>query len=407
MAESDVVELRESDEEVLRQACVGRGSVLVRRRRRGRRNGRSRRIHPHDPVVVGQGGSSEIGWRSPRFPVCSAIRCDRSWTSVRVPLPTRSRTPAPDYRAPKDRSGPCGAAWRMSTGRHRDHSTCRPATVSQRGRNSCITSSRCTTTCWQRNPSPTSADRIGWRNKTGNRGLRQPFHYYRLTDDNRIVWGGYDAILPFRRPRRRLLREPNRDLPRLAEHSSSLFPPARRHPISHRWAGAIDTNTRFCRALGPGPERQGRLRERIHRVGVAADEVAADVCLDLLEDVRRASPSWRWCARPVPFPARAVASMGIPSHPVVARSADHNAGRRNGLLRALVRARASASTPSTPPTESSAKRKPVVANRFARAAQTAHEPRRRPVSSVESILERGRHRGDRLHKVKSWRLVSR
>ena len=35
---------------------------------------------------------------------------------------------------------------------------------------------------------------IGWRNRQGIGDVGNQFHYYRLTEDNRILWGGYDAI---------------------------------------------------------------------------------------------------------------------------------------------------------------------------------------------------------------------
>ena len=35
---------------------------------------------------------------------------------------------------------------------------------------------------------------IGWRNRQGLGDAGNQFHYYRLTADNRILWGGYDAV---------------------------------------------------------------------------------------------------------------------------------------------------------------------------------------------------------------------
>ena len=36
--------------------------------------------------------------------------------------------------------------------------------------------------------------RIGWRHRQGVGDIGNQFHYYRLTGDNRILWGGYDAV---------------------------------------------------------------------------------------------------------------------------------------------------------------------------------------------------------------------
>ncbi|MDA0286514.1 MAG: FAD-dependent oxidoreductase, partial [Actinobacteria bacterium] len=35
---------------------------------------------------------------------------------------------------------------------------------------------------------------VGWRNRQGLADCSNQFHYFRLTADNRILWGGYDAI---------------------------------------------------------------------------------------------------------------------------------------------------------------------------------------------------------------------
>src|SRR5580700_6870574 len=38
---------------------------------------------------------------------------------------------------------------------------------------------------------------IGWHNRQGIGDSGNQFHYYRLTADDRILWGGYDAIYHF------------------------------------------------------------------------------------------------------------------------------------------------------------------------------------------------------------------
>ena len=42
-------------------------------------------------------------------------------------------------------------------------------------------------------------DRIGWRSRQGIGDSGNQFHYYRLSADNRIVWGGYDAVYHYGR----------------------------------------------------------------------------------------------------------------------------------------------------------------------------------------------------------------
>src|SRR6185503_14001985 len=35
---------------------------------------------------------------------------------------------------------------------------------------------------------------VGWAHRQGVGDAANQFHYYRLTRDNRILWGGYDAV---------------------------------------------------------------------------------------------------------------------------------------------------------------------------------------------------------------------
>ena len=37
-------------------------------------------------------------------------------------------------------------------------------------------------------------DSLGWRHRRGASDLGNQFHYFRITRDNRILWGGYDAV---------------------------------------------------------------------------------------------------------------------------------------------------------------------------------------------------------------------
>ncbi|HLM92671.1 MAG TPA: FAD-dependent oxidoreductase [Gaiellaceae bacterium] len=39
---------------------------------------------------------------------------------------------------------------------------------------------------------------VGWKNRQGAADSGNQFHYYRLTSDDRILWGGYDAVYNFR-----------------------------------------------------------------------------------------------------------------------------------------------------------------------------------------------------------------
>ena len=108
-------------------------------------------------------------------------------------------------------------------------------------------------------------DRIGWRRRQGIGDCANQFHYYRLTMDNRIVWGGYDAVYHFGRKvddgyedRAGHLSAAGRAL---LHHLSC----ARRCPVHPSLGGRHRHQHPVLRALGTGPRRPGGLCQRVHR----------------------------------------------------------------------------------------------------------------------------------------------
>ncbi|MCX6481945.1 MAG: FAD-dependent oxidoreductase [Mycobacterium sp.] len=181
-------------------------------------------------------------------------------------------------------------------------------------------------------------DRIGWRGRQGVSDCGNQFHYYRLSADNRILWGGYDAMYHWGRrvdPRHEDRPESFR---KIAAHFFLTFPQLDDVRFSHRWAGPIDTSTRFCAHWGVAGKGRIAYVNGFTGLGVGASRFAADVCLDLLDGRRTERTELEMVRkRPLPFPPEPLASIGIG---VTRRSldrADHNAGRRNVLLRTLDR----------------------------------------------------------------------
>jgi glycine/D-amino acid oxidase-like deaminating enzyme len=179
-------------------------------------------------------------------------------------------------------------------------------------------------------------DRIGWQRRQGIGDSANQFHYYRLSMDNRIVWGGYDAVYHFGR-RVDSAYEDRRDIyRRLAAHFFITFPQLDDVRFTHRWAGAIDTNTRFCAHWGLAREGRVAYVNGFTGLGVGAARFAADVCLDLLDGVTTPRTELEMVRKkPVPFPPEPLASAGIQATRWSLDHADHSAGRRNLLLRAL------------------------------------------------------------------------
>ncbi|HEX2575857.1 MAG TPA: FAD-binding oxidoreductase [Aquihabitans sp.] len=187
--------------------------------------------------------------------------------------------------------------------------------------------------------SPDQRAAIGWANRQGIGDSANRFHYYRLTADDRIVWGGYDAIHhPGGRVRDRYDQRPATSR-RLAEHFATTFPQLEGIRFTHAWGGAIDTCTRFCAFYGTAHRGDVAYTAGYTGLGVGASRFGAQVLLDLLageetertrlEMVRR---------RPLPFPPEPVATVGIGLTRWSLARADRHEGRRNLWLRALDRA---------------------------------------------------------------------
>jgi glycine/D-amino acid oxidase-like deaminating enzyme len=181
-------------------------------------------------------------------------------------------------------------------------------------------------------------DSIGWANRQGLDDLANQFHYYRLSADNRILFGGYDAVYRSGKKVRTAHEHRPETHRRLVEHLLTTFPQLEGVRISHRWAGAIDTSTQFCAFYGLA--KQGRVAHTagFTGLGVGASRFAADVLLDLLsgsETERTRLEMVR--SMPLPFPPEPLATVGINATRWSLDRADHRAGDRNLWLRTLDR----------------------------------------------------------------------
>ena len=177
---------------------------------------------------------------------------------------------------------------------------------------------------------------VGWRNRPGVADSGNQFHYYRLTADNRILWGGYDAVYHFGRVIRASYDQRPATFARLAEHFFTTFPQLEGLGFSHRWGGAVDTCSRFCAFFGTA--HRGRVAYALGYtgLGVAATRFGARVMLDLLSGERTELTELEMVrSKPVPFPPEPFAYLGVQATRWSLDRADHRAGRRNLWLRAL------------------------------------------------------------------------
>jgi len=177
---------------------------------------------------------------------------------------------------------------------------------------------------------------VGWAHRQGLGDLANQFHYSRLTADDRILWGGYDAVYHRGRRVRASYEERPETFHRLASHFLTVFPQLEDVRFSHRWAGAIDTSTRFVAFHGLAGRGRVAYAAGFTGLGVGATRFAAEVMLDRLSGLSTERTRLEMVRRmPLPFPPEPAAALGINATRWSLDRADHRQGRRNLFLKAL------------------------------------------------------------------------
>ncbi len=177
---------------------------------------------------------------------------------------------------------------------------------------------------------------IGWKEREGIGDVSNQFHYYRLSEDDRILWGGYDATYHFNNG-----LEPHHDQSdhthgTLAEHFFETFPQLEGLRFTHRWGGPIGTTTQFTATWGTAHDGLLTWVAGYTGLGVGASRFGAKVALDLafgqtterteLEMVRK---------KPFPFPPEPFRWVGVEMTKAAIKRADGRQGKRGlwlGLL---------------------------------------------------------------------------
>jgi len=186
--------------------------------------------------------------------------------------------------------------------------------------------------------SQSQRDSLGWHGRQGVGDSGNQFHYYRLSRDERLVFGGYDALYYYGSDlsARRQRRPETEQL--LYLHMLATFPGLQGVKITHTWGGAIDTSTRFSaawqRAFG------GRVVSVLGYtgLGVGASRFGAQVCLDLLAGRENERTRLEMVRRPpLPWPPEPLRWLGIQMTRRSIARADEHEGRRDIWLRALDR----------------------------------------------------------------------
>lgn len=180
---------------------------------------------------------------------------------------------------------------------------------------------------------------IGWDGQEGVDDAGNQFHYFRMTADRRILWGGYDAIYHFGRTIRPEYDQRPASFEILAQQFFDTFPQLDGLRFSHRWGGPIDTCTRFFAFFGTAMKGRVSYAVGYTGLGVGATRFGAEVMLDLLSGEHTELTELEMVRKkPLPFPPEPAAFIGIQATRAALAAADRNEGRRNLWLRGLDKA---------------------------------------------------------------------
>ena len=179
---------------------------------------------------------------------------------------------------------------------------------------------------------------IGWEQRQGLDDGANQFHYYRLSRDGRILFGGYDAVYRYGGPVADHLDVHDATFARLSQHFFTVFPQLRGVRFSHRWGGAIDTCSRFSVCFGSALDGRAVWAAGYTGLGVGATRWGAEVALDLLDGRDSEATRLRFVrSRPLPFPPEPLRSAVIQLTRNRLAAADQREGRRGLWLGTLDR----------------------------------------------------------------------
>jgi glycine/D-amino acid oxidase-like deaminating enzyme len=179
-------------------------------------------------------------------------------------------------------------------------------------------------------------DSIGWHGREGLSDSSNQFHYYQITSDGRILWGGYDAIYYGNNRVGPQFEQNPETWARLADHFFTTFPQLEGLKFTHAWGGAIDTCSRFHVFWGRALQGKAVYALGYTGLGVGASRFGAQVILDLLDKKDNERTRLRMVrSMPIPFPPEPFRSAVVNLTRWSLDRADRNMGRRNLWLKTL------------------------------------------------------------------------
>lgn len=177
---------------------------------------------------------------------------------------------------------------------------------------------------------------IGWEKRIGIGDAGNQFHYYRISADGCILFGGYDAVYHWDNGLGPQFETDYESFARLADHFFQTFPQLEGLKFTHAWGGAIDTCSRFSAFWGQAFGGKLAYAMGYTGLGVGASRFGAQVMLDYLNGEDNERTNLKMVReKPIPFPPEPIRSAVVNLTRKSMDQADRNNGKRNLWLKLL------------------------------------------------------------------------
>jgi len=181
-------------------------------------------------------------------------------------------------------------------------------------------------------------EKIAWgKSRHALADYKNMFHYFRMTRDNRITYGGGGAVRYYFN---RGIDQKHADVPslytQLAKEFFEVFPQLSDVKFSNKWGGIIATSSRFC--MVPGAAYDGRLAWSVGYTGhgIGASRFGARVGIELLGYEPSDVLDMRFItAKVLPWAPEPFRWFGVKLTQKALVKADNNGGRRGLWLKFL------------------------------------------------------------------------
>lgn len=187
---------------------------------------------------------------------------------------------------------------------------------------------------------PLSAEQlesIGWADRFGIADSSREFHYSRRTADDRILYGGFDAVYHRGGRIRREYDQRRETFETLADHFFTTYPQLDVR-FTHAWGGMIDMCSRLSAFQGTALGGRVAYSAGFTGLGVGATRFGAKVMLDLLSGRSTELTRLKMVrSKPIPIPPEPIANPAIQIIRKAVAKSDANEGRDGLLLKVMDR----------------------------------------------------------------------